>query len=212
MLEGLFRGRALVVAPHYDDEAIGCGGALLRFRAAIDRLAVVHLTRADEARRREYAAVHAALRVDCHYALDGEDGFCRPDWREGLLELVRIIQTERPQVLLAPHAKEAHPDHQAAAALALDAAQKARFWDCPAPATPHRAPLLLGYEVWTALARPALVCDVSAVFEEKCALVARYETQTNAFPYVPYVRALNGWRGLLFHRSGHAEAFDARAV
>jgi N-acetylglucosamine malate deacetylase 1 len=212
MFHNFFQGRVLLVAAHYDDETIGCAGTLLRFRSQIDALAVVHLVGGPEKRRQEFARVRSGLMVDMHYELACQDGFCSAAGREVILDLARLIQTERPAVVLAPHEKEAHPDHKAAWHITLDAAQKARYWPFPPPSSPHRVPTLMGYEVWTALTEPAVVYDITDCYSAKSSLLQEYTSQLEVFPYLEYLHALNSWRGLLYHRRGQAEAFSVRCV
>ncbi|EDN71335.1 N-acetylglucosaminylphosphatidylinositol deacetylase [Beggiatoa sp. PS] len=210
MFNEYFQGRILVVAPHYDDEVIGCGGTLIRFRSQIKWLVVVHLTSQSNIRLMEFKQIHKLLAIDAHYVLNQEDGFCTQSNREAVLSLVNIIQIEHPDVVLTPHQDEAHIDHQAASLLTVDAIQKARFWEMPPPATPHRVPTLMEYEVWTALLCPSIIYDVTSVFETKCELLKCYSSQINAFPYIEYIHSLNSWRGILFNRKGQAEAFCVR--
>lgn len=211
MFDTTFGGRVLVIAPHADDEVIGCGGTLLRFRPQIKHLAVAHLTSPPE-RMNEFRAVAEVLAVDSHHALGHEDGFCGAAARSLTLIVVRVIQTERPDVVLVPHQHETHADHEAASRIVRDAVQKARYWPNSGPGMPHRVPTVLEYEVWTPLAVPAVVYDISGVFSKKRDLVAHYESQILGFPYVDYVSALNAWRGALYHRGGQAEAFGCYAV
>lgn len=212
MLSAHFRGRVLVIAPHFDDEVIGCGGTLLRFRTQIERLTIVHIAGASERREAEFGNVRTALCVDEHYALQQEDGFCGKNSRELILSLVRVIQVETPDIVLVPHEREAHEDHRTSWRVTLDAVEKARYRKSESPATTHRVPLLLGYEVWTPLSEPSFVCDVTEYFERKCCLLRFYKSQIEDFPYVDYVRLFNGWRGLMHHRRGQAEAFAARSI
>jgi LmbE family N-acetylglucosaminyl deacetylase len=212
MLENGFAGRVLVVAPHYDDEVIGCGGTLLRFRHRITHLVLFHITAASPRRRAEFELVRGALRPDQCYAVGAQDGFSGRSAGDAVVALVRAIQLERPDFVLAPHPQEAHSDHRETSRITLDALEKARFWDMPPPATPHRVPVLVEYEVWTALSSPSVVCDITEVFRTKCELVSLYSSQVARFPYSEYVTALNGWRGLLFLRCGQAEVFGLRAI
>jgi LmbE family N-acetylglucosaminyl deacetylase len=212
MLNTHFRGSVLVIAPHFDDEVLGCGGTLLRFRSQMDRLTVVHIAAASERREAEFGNVRTTLSVDEHYALQQEDGFCGKNSSELTLSLVRVIQLESPDVVLVPHGREAHADHRTSWCVTLDAVEKARYWRSAPTTTTHRVPLLLAYEVWTPLSHPSFVCDVTEYFEGKCSLLRSYESQLEDFPYIDYIRAFNGWRGLVHHRRGQAEAFAARSI
>lgn len=160
MTDNLFGGRILVVAPHYDDEIIGCGGTLLRFRMQIERLVFFHFTHAPQNRLEEFREICEIINPDKCYALDCEDGFCGESRRMAVLALINAIQVEQPDIVLAPHSNEAHSDHQDAFCITLNALQKARFWDMPPPAMPHRVPFLLEYEVWTAISTPSWACDI----------------------------------------------------
>jgi LmbE family N-acetylglucosaminyl deacetylase len=211
VFEKTFGERVLVIAPHADDEVIGCGGTLLHFRDKIQHLAIAHLTSSPE-RAGEFKRVATALGINAHHALGHEDGFCGDAIRSLTLEVVSIIQEERPDVVLVPHRHDGHADHEAASRVVWDATHKARYWPTTGTRTVHRVPTILEYEVWTPLRRPAVVYDISDVFAKKLDLVAFYESQTQSFPYVNFVTALNGWRGALHRRGGHAEAFGCYSI
>ena len=119
--------RILVLSPHQDDELLGCGGAIIRFRG--DRTVQVafmsdgkgraHRSADEQAaladmRVREARAVCAALGVEPPVFLGLADGSLtgNPLLAEGMEELVRRF---RPDVVFAPFVTDAHDDHVATA-------------------------------------------------------------------------------------------------
>jgi LmbE family N-acetylglucosaminyl deacetylase len=131
-------GRTLVVAPHPDDESLGCGGALALLARWRQPVSVLFMTdgAASHPNSREYAAprlrdlreaeARQALR---HLAVPADAAvFARlPDGRLNELsekEFVAALQrccseitAFQPDVVLAPWRREAHPDHRVATAL-----------------------------------------------------------------------------------------------
>lgn len=207
MIEKLFAGNILVIAPHFDDEILGCGGTLLKARQFMSSLSVVHLTSASNVRLEEFKMVSDQLNFSNHLCLSLEDGYIDASYGSGVRSLVEIIQSLTPNAILIPHENDDHPDHRSARHIAFDAAQKARFWLPSANGCHHRIEKIIEYEVWTPLTNPSIVIDISDVFHSKCEAISCYESQINCFPYVKYIHALNTWRGLLHHRKGQAEAF-----
>jgi N-acetylglucosamine malate deacetylase 1 len=121
----------LVVAPHPDDEAIGCGGAVLSHRSAGDRVDVVFLTsgeagghgieRPGETREAEARAAAEILGVESLEFWREPDGRLRA--RRALIDrLAQRIRAVRASVLYAPHRGDDHPDHVAASRIARRAA------------------------------------------------------------------------------------------
>jgi LmbE family N-acetylglucosaminyl deacetylase len=121
----------VVVAPHPDDEVVGCGGALLLHAAAGDRVAVVHVTdgrrsralpitpQAMAAHRREEArACLAVLGISAWEWL----GFREREWDESDLvpRLESVLRELKPDVIYGPSRVDFHPEHAGVAqALAL---------------------------------------------------------------------------------------------
>jgi N-acetylglucosamine malate deacetylase 1 len=198
----------LVVAPHPDDEAIGCGGAVCVHAARGDRVTAVFLTSgelglkhlaAEEAWRvRESEAEQAAAVL----GLSGLTFLRCPDWvlgdhvEEAAARLRKVLDAEKPHLLYLPHPGEGHPDHQATLPV-VRAALRGR----PSP------PALLAYEVWTPLAEYDKVTDISAVMERKLEAIRRYRSQLGGFPYDRAARGLNEFRGALAGRCRYAEVF-----
>lgn len=114
--------KVLVVAPHPDDEVLGCGGTIAHHTAHGDEVDVLIVTCAapdlypddDEAEmQREVKAAHDTLGVSSTHFLD----FHAPklDTVPGykLAEAIaQVIHTVQPQIVYLPHRGDIHLDHQ----------------------------------------------------------------------------------------------------
>jgi LmbE family N-acetylglucosaminyl deacetylase len=198
----------LVVAPHPDDEALGCGGTLCLHADKGDRAVAAFLTSGElglkhlppeEAWRTREAEAEAAGDVLGLAQLD----FLRcPDWyvsdniEEAATRLRPIIEREAPDVIYLPHAEEWHPDHKAALPVVQAAIRDTGM-----------RPALLAYEVWTPLHEYDRVEDISAVVERKLQAVRCYASQLNGFRYDRAAHGLAQYRGALAGRCMYAEVF-----
>lgn len=115
--------RALVIAPHPDDETAGCGGTILLHRAAGDEVTVVHVTDgrlsralgigadAMATRRRSEASASTRLaEVNRWEWLGLREG----DWSDGELQrpLDTLLREIKPQIVYAPSRVDFHPEHR----------------------------------------------------------------------------------------------------
>ena len=200
----------LVIAPHPDDETIGCGGTLCRHAAAGDRVAVVFLTSGElglkhlparRARKIREAEAHAAARL---LGVTRLEFFRLPDWTVGehirkAARLLRpILKAERPGMIYLPHPHDWHPDHQAALLLLRAALRGIRL-----PALELRA-----YEVWTPLGEFDHVEDISRVMFRKRRALRAHRSQLREFNYERAVCGLNQFRGALAAKCPYAEVFQ----
>jgi LmbE family N-acetylglucosaminyl deacetylase len=117
--------RILIVAPHMDDEAIGCGG-MIRLRASQGcRVACLYLTdgsrghtgddRDAYCQRRMEETWQAAklLGMTALYFLHEPDGALR--YHEELEQhLMAVLEREKPDEVFIPEPFDPHPDHQQA--------------------------------------------------------------------------------------------------
>jgi LmbE family N-acetylglucosaminyl deacetylase len=199
----------LVIAPHPDDEVIGCGGTLCKHAARGDRVVAVfltsgelglkHLPREKAWQIREAEARKAAGILK----LAALEFLCLPDWtssehmRQGARRLRPILRREAPQLIYLPHPREWHPDHQAALPILRDALR----------GTGIRSPELRGYEVWTPLAEHDHVGDITAVMALKLRALRAHRSQLSEFDYERAVKGLNQFRGALAAKCRYAEVF-----
>lgn len=223
VIEPLTDDRVLVLAPHMDDEAIGCGGAVLRHRQLDNPLAVTYLTDGAEGDARlldsgtdSAAAQQFRQELRVTRRLEGQawctavgaervDFLDLPDGRLGahidraaVQRLADIITAWQPSVVYLPSPMEAHPDHRAANRLALAALRRARV---------RHGLRLRGYEVWTPVLTNA-VMDISSVVVDKARLLNLHASQVRDIDYVRHIAGLNAYRAVLLpDRTHHAEAF-----
>jgi LmbE family N-acetylglucosaminyl deacetylase len=205
--------RVLVIAPHPDDEAIGCGGAVCLHRRRGDPVHVVILTSGERYTKDAPAETNRCLReTEAEQAgrvldVQGMEFLRLPDL--GLSEIIDraadrlrpILDTRAPDVLYLPHPDESHPDH--AAVLPIVRVALAGL------SSGSRLPELRGYEVWSPLTCYHWVEDVSAVMAQKLRAVRCYRSQLGLFRYDDAVRGLNRYRGILGGGCRYAEAFVA---
>ena len=201
--------RVLVVAPHPDDETLGCGGtiALLADRGA----SVTVLTASDgeatmgsrlseqetgRTRRAEAERAAGLLGADARF-LALPDGKLA-DHLDGLAAGVAAAIAELdPEAVFAPWLLDGTSDHRATS----EALRRAL-------GTGGAAPEVWGYEVWTALV-PNRIVEVSDAIERKRQALAAHETAALALDLTA-AEGLARWRSIhTLGGHGWAEAFLA---
>ena len=168
----------IVIAAHPDDAEICVGGTLLKLAAAGRKVGVVDLTRGEmgtrgsrDERDRETRRASEFVGLAARENLELPDGRVEVtlDARERLAKLLRLYQ---PDLVLAHHVEDLHPDHAACGRLAREAwylsgLQRLAEQDGgPAAARPKRLLHFAGHVPFEA----SFVVDVGAVWEKKLEL------------------------------------------
>lgn len=194
-------GATLVVAPHPDDETLGCGGAiaLLREAGLPVHLLIVSDGAASHPRSRRFPPARlallreseacAALRLlgvarmditflrlpDTAVPVEGEAGF-----DAAVAAVLALLRALRPATVIAPWRREPHSDHRAASAIV-----RAALANDGAPAR------LLEYPIWAGVfgaeddLPSAGECSawrlaIDGVLARKRVAIAAYASQTSA--------------------------------
>lgn len=200
--------RALAIAPHPDDEVLGCGGSLslLAQRGCTVRVLLVTSGEASvvalgvpstvtaSLRRDETTAACRALGVGAPQFLGFPDGHVNEHLDELARQFTTEVTTFGPEVVFLPWVLDGHADHQAVAmALARVALPlTAEIWT---------------YEVWSPLPANRIV-DISGVWAKKQAALACHASGDESFDLSAHL-ALHRWRSIFgLDGRGHAEAFS----
>jgi LmbE family N-acetylglucosaminyl deacetylase len=181
----------LIVAPHQDDEVIGCGGALvLQLRSGNAAAVVVLQDGADE---------HDEVGMSRHALMELRNEESRRSAATIGLEPPRFLNHARlvesaPQAseevrdiiverkidaLFVPFVLDAHPDHRSANYILAEALKRVS-WNVQ----------IFGYEVW-GLCIPNILVVIDDVMEEKMRMLSCFTYANGAIDYVHSTRGLN---------------------
>ncbi len=201
------RQRVLVVAPHPDDEAIGCGGTIIRHKINGDEVCVAYITdgRQSQAlsvgpdamacqRKKEAESAALTLGIDRFEWI----GLPEEQWSdEDLRSRLRVLLNEfAPHIIYAPSRIDNHSQHRKVAhALGSLLGE---------PELGH--PVIRVYQIQTPLTPVLtnLVVDTSAVVKQICTVLDQYATQFGST-----CRAPRKWRyaSRYYQTKTHAEEF-----
>ena len=213
-------GPVLVIAPHPDDEVLGCGGTMAKLAAGGCEIHVAVVTEGRPPAysserialvRQEAEAAHARLGVHAtHWLGQPAAGLFETPHSQVNAALQTIVSHLEPQVMLIPFVGDMHLDHQMVFLSSLVAAR------------PHQAaypPTILAYETlsetnWNApYVTPSFVpqvfVDIGAFLSTKLDAIECFGSQIRDFPHERSMRALTALailRGATIHRDA-AEAF-----
>ncbi len=178
----------LAVAAHPDDVELSCGGTICAMVDEGYRVGIVDLTRGElgtrgtpELREEEARAASKILGIHTRENLAMPDGNIVNDERNRLA-LIRVVRRYRPHVLLINAPEDRHPDHAAAARLAIDAqfyaglARIESFDDQGVPQSPWRPQHVLHY-MQSIDFQPTFVVDVSKVWTRRMEALRAFGTQ-----------------------------------
>ena len=189
--------RVLVLAPHPDDETVGCGGSLAFHARAGDPVKVVFLTNGAmgdttgrmskdayvELRQQEAgkACAHLGIRDLMFWPYEDRS---LSGARGALRRMMDLIEDFQPELVYSPSPLEFHPDHRAACVLLCDAIGA---WDGDFQ--------VAFYEVGQPL-RVNLLVDITPVLREKEAAMKAYQSQLSERPYDAFTMGLNRYRSM----------------
>jgi LmbE family N-acetylglucosaminyl deacetylase len=127
--------RALVLAPHADDEALGCGGVVYKHHLAGDHVTAVFMTDGSqgyemagtlrgqaliEAREQEARAAAEILGIGQCLFLRNADAALEAS-PATVAQLQRVLEARRPDIVYVPSPLDTHRDHRQTCAIAARA-------------------------------------------------------------------------------------------
>ena len=193
--------KALVIAPHPDDEVLGCGGTVAKHASEGDEVYLCIVTKAyppewpeDEMkeRRDEVLRVNRILGIKKTYFLDLPTAKLDTIPQKELNEVIAQVTNEvQPEIIYIPHRGDVNKDHQLVFDTALVAAR-------PKPGSAIKK--VLCYETlseteWAApfvenVFIPNVYVDISQTLEIKLEAISIYETELKEFPHPRSLEAI----------------------
>ena len=213
--------RILVVAPHPDDEILGCGGTLLRHIDEGDEVAWMICTKPPEdqqwtkdfldQRKKDILVVSKTMNFMNTYELNfPATKLDQLPASDIISNMSSIFEEFQPNIIYTPHRGDVHSDHK----VIFDCVNACSKW--------FRYPSiekLLAYETSSEtefnyksnqLFHPNTFIDISPYLDKKLEIMSIYKTEIGNFPFprsLETLEALAKWRG---SNSGFmaAEAFQ----
>lgn len=211
-IDDLSSKKILVMAPHPDDEIIGCGGLIAKALKDGSEVKVVYLTdgsagvsdkKLNQSQRtslREHEARSAAREIGLK---DSNLIFWR--YKDGRLVcnttsqklLNNLLTAYLPDIIVTPFISDPHNDHSETSRLIKKSLKMLNI-----------DPQILQYEVWTPVLANRLL-PIDKYIEIKRQALSQYKSQIAERNYLEGITGLNRYRGAMYGYSEYAEAFFA---
>lgn len=196
-----------MLAPHPDDEALGCGGTLALMNKRGAKATVVFLTSGEKLQQDPSKAIAAERKKEARQAskllgcleplfLDFPDCEITKYSTEIADTLSGLIEKNRPDILFSPSPIDYHEDHVATSGIAFNVCSS------------FRSTTLAFYEIYSTI-RFNHLTDITQVVEEKKRVILNYYSSLYGKPeiYAEAVIGLNAHRSLFVQSEGYYEAF-----
>lgn len=213
--------RIVVLAPHPDDETLGCGGTIRLLIGAGKKVKVLFLTSGERGdpthkvspaggdfgpagthvtgyslmREREAEKALAVLGVSEYEFLRFPDRGVHEHYDDALQRISESVGAFVPDTIYAPSMVELNPDHRTSAALSMEI-QRIRA----------QGMRIVFYEIATPL-RPNILVDITSVYGKKKRAMKRYTSQLRLIDYLGHITAVNTMRALTVNGPHYVEAF-----
>ncbi len=187
--------KVLVVAPHPDDETLGCGGTLLKHKLLGDRIHWLIVTGIDE--KAGFSAERISTRsqeiktVSAMYGFDSVINLNLPTTKLDILPMQQLVEMIgeailkiRPEILYVPFPGDIHTDHKLVFQAVAACSKWFRF---------ESIKRILTYETLSetdfAISpdinafTPNVFVDISEFLQEKLQIMQTYKSETGSFPF-----------------------------
>lgn len=183
----------LIIAPHPDDELLGCGGTIIKYKEAGYQVYLCIMTKGDEEyygkevleeKRKEAERVAEFLGIRkvffCNFVAAHLDTYPQNQINQKLREIIQEIE---PNIIFLPHQGDLHKDHQLTFQCSLVAAkpilnpyiQKILSYESLSEteqSSPHTRPFI-----------PTIYIDISRQLSQKLEVLALYKSEIKSYPH-----------------------------
>ena len=202
--------KILVIVAHSDDEAIGCGGTLLKHRDVGDEIRIIYMTNGVGARDLDTSEIENRLKAQ-KYACQqlGISNYYNYDFPDNKMDTIPLLDVAQAiesvlshyqaNIIYTHHGGDLNVDHRITHQAVMTAAR-------PQPGTSVKK--ILSFEVnssteWSnenigPTFSPNYFIDISNYQTEKEQLLTNYEMELKPYPHSRSIEAitnLNKWRG-----------------
>ena len=215
--------RILAIAPHPDDETLGCGGALLKHKSKGDSISWLVITRGHEPhwpketlekKEQEIAGVAKAYGFENVFRANLPAAQLDKLPLEDLMNEIRgVLDSAQPDTVYLNHSGDVHSDHRAVFEAAMSVLK-------PFYTGRHGVKRVLSYEIPSSTdaapqtpARvfvPNMFVDISKFIDRKLEIMALYATEMQQYPLprsLDSIKAVARVRGSTIGTE-YAEAFS----
>jgi LmbE family N-acetylglucosaminyl deacetylase len=215
-----YMGKTLIIAPHPDDEILGCGGTMARLVADGCPVTIAIVTKGMAPQFSDAFVQQIREEAKASHSLIGATDTRYLDLPAAALDTVpatelnatvaRLVQAVQPDTIFVPFIGDIHTDHQLTFLAAMVAS---RPRDLTAPRRIYAYETLSETNWYAPGITPAFIpnvfIDISETLEIKLQAFQRFESQVKQFPderSIEAIRALAVMRGASMYRKA-AEAF-----
>lgn len=197
--------RCLCVAPHPDDEMIGCGGLLCLYPDNFDVVIMgssgtdyKNRTAHEHAKTRtaEFNAIMKKLGIKNHwiYQTYGVRGIEQMDAM--FEQYIRDLDTKKYDYIFLPVPHDRHQDHNHITNKLFKRILRKNGYS--------KDLKIVFYEVWSLIPNPNVFVDITSVIDKKCKILSMYKSAHVLFQYAEVTNDLNRCRG---HQTGMPEGY-----
>ena len=201
----------LVISVHPDDETLGCGGTLLKYKETGNKISCLYVTDGNSMQREVIPEISDSYGFDQSIQL-GLPELELDDISLNIIipKIADVINSLKPEQILIPNRSDVHSDHRKVFQ-ALTAATKSfrypfikKIWMCEVISETDFAPMLPEN-----VFMPNVFVDISDFFEKKIQILSKFKSELMSPPYtrsIDTVRAHSRYRGSQINVN-YAEAF-----
>lgn len=193
-----FDEKVLIVAPHPDDESIGCGQMLVQYGPQCEVLLLTDgrfgnpewsINKCIETRIAEFQLTMKQAGIGQYICLNKVDGeFKCKDVKES------GVFFDKYHYIFVPNKHDNHPDHKETYKAFHNMKKRGKIKG-----------LLVQYEIWSAMCAPNCYLPYES-YSNKALLIENYKCQLKHIDYISRIEGLNRYRGMLA-QSNYAEAY-----
>lgn len=184
----------LVIAPHPDDESIGCGGIMALYPDFFDVICLTH-GNDNDIRKSEFSRAMEICQIKNYTMLDFKDKHVLEFEKE-----FNALNLDKYDIIFIPYLFDQHKDHKAVSVLLSKKLRQKK-------ANNKKNLKIAFYEVWSTINMPNYFVNISNVIEKKKDIINCHKSQVSDKDYAAKILGLNSYRGLL--KGLHAmEAFS----